>query len=170
MSTSYTTSETETFTILHARYIASKVATDLKKFQRFYPEKGPSDAWIDSYEKELSVLLKYKAFSSVIYGFKRNGKWTEATVRYTVMPDGTLSADDDPGKIRPGLDVAGADFTSFLHWKTSHMTPQETTAMENDLPFQRGTGETPPLEAGQWINDNSYTAGGRGLGRAIVKK
>jgi hypothetical protein len=45
MSSSYTTTDTESFTLVHARYIASKVATDLKRFQRFYG--SPSDAWID---------------------------------------------------------------------------------------------------------------------------
>ena len=169
MSISYTDTTSESFTILHAKYLASKVATDLQKFHRFYNGQ-PTLEWIDKYEKELAVLLKYKAVSSVIYGFKRNGKWTEAAVQYTVMPDGSLSSNDDPGKIRPGLDVSGASFTSFLHWKTAHLTAAESAALDNEVPFQRGTGETPPLEAGYWANDLNYSAGGRGLGRATVKK
>jgi hypothetical protein len=56
MSTSYSITETASFTITHARYIASKVATDLKRFQRFYG--APSDDWIDKYETELALLLK----------------------------------------------------------------------------------------------------------------
>src|SRR6266487_822822 len=109
---SYTTSATETFTIVHARYLASKVATDLKRFQRFYG--SPPDAWIASYEAELVQLLKYDVLGSVVYGFQRHGQWTAASVQYTALPDGSLAADDDPGKIRPGLDVGGAAFTSFL--------------------------------------------------------
>jgi hypothetical protein len=169
MSSSYTDTTVDTFTILHARYLASKVATDLQKFHRFYNGE-PTLEWIDKYEKELAVLLKYKAVSSVVYGFKRNGKWTEASVQYTVLSDGTLSANDDPGKIRPGLDVAGATFTSFLHWKTAHLSASEKEALDKEVPFQRGTAEVPPLEAGYWANDLSYSAGGRGLGRATVKK
>ena len=38
MSSNYTTTTTisDTFTITHAKHIASKVATDLLRFQRFY--------------------------------------------------------------------------------------------------------------------------------------
>lgn len=169
MSNSYTDSTTESFNVAHARKIASKVATDLQKFHRFYNGQ-PSLAQIADYEAEMVVLLKYKAISSVIYGFKRNGKWTEAAVRYTAMADGTLSSDDDPGKIRPGLDVAGASFTSFLHWDTGHLSQEENAAMENEVPFSRNTTETPQLESGQWVSDLNYFAGGRGLGRATVRK
>src|SRR4051794_18668723 len=111
MSTTFTQSGIQSFTIIHARYMASKVATDLRRFQRFY--SAPSDASIADYEAELIELLKHDVVETVTYGFKRNGKWTEATVRYRSI-GGSLSADDDPGKIRPGLDVTGASFTSFL--------------------------------------------------------
>ena len=36
MSTSYSVSASETFSLTHARKIASKVATDLKRLQRLY--------------------------------------------------------------------------------------------------------------------------------------
>lgn len=169
MSSSYTDTTTETFTILHARHLASKVATDLQKFHRFYNGQ-PSLEWIEKYEKELTVLLKYKAVSSVVYGFKRNGKWTEAAVQYTVTADGTLVSNDDPGKIRPGLDITDAAFTSFLHWNTSHLSTDESAALDKELPFSRDTTDVPQLEAGYWANDLNYAAGGRSLGRATVKK
>lgn len=164
---SYTESQAQTFTIAHARVLASKVATDLKKFQRFYG--SPSDALIDQYEGELVVLLKYDVVSTVTYGFQRAGKWTEASVKYTSV-NGTLSSNDDPGKIRPGLDVAGASFTSFLEPNWRNFTEAEKDAVRKECPFQRGTGNTPPLEAGYWAEDLNYAAGGRGLGRATVKK
>ena len=170
MSMSYVTTDSETFTIAHARRIASKVATDLLRFQRFYG--SPSDEWIDKYEGELVVLLKRDVVANVVYGFKRNGMWTEAAVRYTALPGGTLLADDDPGKIRPNLDIAGASFTSFLayngNWDT--LTAQEQAAIEGECPFQRTTSSAPSLEAEYWANDLNYAAGGRGLGRASVKR
>jgi hypothetical protein len=172
MSRSYTTNESETFTFLHARYIASKVATDLRRFQRFY-NGVPSTARIESYEKELAVLLKYDVVESVVYGFKRNGKWTEASVRYTALPGGTLIADDDPGKIRPNLDVAGATFTSFVTYNSnwSKLTSAERAEIEEELPFTREDGETPPLEAGYWMNDRSYSAAGEaGLFQALAER
>ena len=44
MSYSYTVTESTTFTVTHARHIAAKVATDLKRLQRFYGK--PSDSAI----------------------------------------------------------------------------------------------------------------------------
>jgi hypothetical protein len=168
MSTSYSITETASFTITHARHIASKVATDLKRFQRFYG--APSDDWIDKYEIELALLLKHNAVDNVVYGFKRDGKWTQASARYRALPGGDLSADDDPGKIRPGLDVEGASFTSFLTYKSGALGPGELEEIETESGFERSTGSAPPLEAGHWADDLTYSAGGRGLGRAVVRR
>ena len=98
--TSYTTTETNSFTMTHARYIASKVATDLKRFQRFY--SSPSDDWIDRYEGELAGLLKHDLVDNVVYGFQRNSLWTPASVRYRAIPGGSLL-----GGRRPRQDQAG---------------------------------------------------------------
>ena len=172
MSASYTrsASASETFNITHARYIASKVATDLLRFQRFYG--SPSDQWINNYEAELVMLLKHDAVESVVYGFKRNGKWTVAAIRYTASPGGKLLADDDPGKIRPGLDIVGASFTSFLTYSGNWyaLGQGERDSVEQAAGFQRTTGMAPPLEAGYWSDDLSYTAAGRGLARASVRR
>lgn len=170
MSTSYTSTAVETFSVVHARYIASKVATDLKRFQRFYNE--PTDVWIDWYEGELTELLNRDVVGNVIYGFKRDDRWTEATVRYTALPGGSLSVDDDPGKIRPGLDVGSAVFTSFLTYsdKWQQLSLAEKAAIERACPFARTTGPTPALEAGYWASDLNYLAGGRGLGRSTVRR
>jgi hypothetical protein len=168
MSTSYSITESATFTISHARYIASKVATDLKRFQRFYG--SPGDEWIDKYETELTLFLKADAVQDVVYGFKREGKWTEACVRYSALPGGNLSTDDDPGKIRPGLDVAGASFTSFLNYNAAKLEPGELESIERECGFQRSTYSAPMLEGGRWVDDLNYVAGGRGLGRSVVQR
>ena len=52
MSYSFTTTETNAFTITHANYLASKVAADLKRMQRFYG--SPSNAMIEKYKKEIA--------------------------------------------------------------------------------------------------------------------
>lgn len=166
---SYTTTETSSFTITHARYIASKVATDLKRFQRFYGL--PGDDLIDRYEAELAGLLKHDAVDNVVYGFQRNALWTPASVRYRAIPGGSLATDDDPGKIRPGIDVVGAHFTSFLSYSSawSNLTQAERDSIERGLPIQRSTGAVPDLESGAWSDDLNYSAGGRGLGRSSVR-
>src|ERR1700683_1385252 len=56
MSYSLTVSETETFTVTHARHMAAKVAADLKRMQRFYG--SPSDSWIGHYEAEITHFMK----------------------------------------------------------------------------------------------------------------
>jgi len=168
MSESYTISAAETFTILHARRIASKVATDLQRFQRFYG--APPDNWIRDYEAELVELLKHGVLHTVVYGFQRRERWTAASVQYTALSDGTLVSDDDPGKIRPDLDVAGASFTSFLDYneKWSRLSPAERAAVRAACPFERVAGSSPPLERGYWARDLTYAAGGRGIGRSTV--
>jgi hypothetical protein len=168
MSTSYSVTETESFTVTHARRIASKVATDLKRFQDFYGK--PSDEWIDKYETELVLLLKADAVDEVVYGYKRGGNWTEATVRYRALAGGTLSADDDPGKIRPRLDVDGASFGSFLTYKPGVLSSAEKEEIAAECGFQRSNGSAPSLEKGYWADDLNYVAGGRGLGRAVVRR
>ncbi len=170
MSTSYTTSTVDTFSVVHARYIASKVATDLKRFQRFY--NSPTDIRIDQFERELIELLKHDVVDHVVYGFKRDSQWTEATVRYTSLPGGDLSTDDDPGKIRPGLDISRASFASFLTYNSNwaNLSSDEQASIRSGCPFQRATSPVPGLEVGYWANDLSYIAGGRGLGRSTVRR
>lgn len=166
---SYSVTGTKTSTITEAKYLASKVATDLMRFQRFYG--SPSDKSINDYEAELTLLLKHDAVDNVVYGFKRNGLWTLAAVRYIVLPGGSLQVDDDPGRIKPNLDVAGASFTSFLSYSSKWFSRSATerAQIEDLLPFQRTTGNTPNLEYGQWVQDKNYSSGGLGLGRSTVR-
>ena len=109
MSYSYTLSETFAFTRTHARHMAAKVATDLKRMQRFYDR--PTDSKIGDYEIEVIELLKEGYLATVSYGFRRNGDWIEPTLCYTARDlAGISSDDDDPGKIRPDADITDASF------------------------------------------------------------
>ena len=81
MSYSYTYQETVTFTATHARHMAAKVATDLKRIQRFY--NAPSDKSIAEYQIEIIELLKAGYLGTITFGFKKDGNWIEPTVRYT---------------------------------------------------------------------------------------
>ena len=56
MSYSFTATETRTFTLTHAKHLAAKVATDLKRIQRLYGTL--SDAEIVRYEGEATELLR----------------------------------------------------------------------------------------------------------------
>ena len=81
MSYSFTTTESSVFTITHARHLAAKVATDLKRMQRYYGHPGNAD--IDAFEAEVIALMKAGYLGRVWYGFKRAGRWIEPTIKYT---------------------------------------------------------------------------------------
>src|ERR1035441_10518713 len=104
MSYSFTITETETFTVTHARHMAAKVAADLKRMQRFYG--SPSDSWIAHYEAEITLFMKGGYLGVATYGYKRDGKWIEPTLRYTARAlAGAAANDDDPGRVPVGANI-----------------------------------------------------------------
>ena len=64
---SYTITESATFTVTHARHMAAKVSADLKRMQRFYGY--PSDSDIVDYESEAVELLKAGYFDTLTVGW-----------------------------------------------------------------------------------------------------
>lgn len=169
MSYAFTISETTTFTVTHARHMAAKVATDLKRLQRFYG--APSDAAIAEFEAEVIELLKENYLGTVTYGFRRNGEWIEPTLRYTARDlAGGSATDDDPGRIRPGVDTAGASFYSYLTYSAtwSNLSQAERDRVKKRLPIER-TGAPEPSVNGYLTDDRTYASGGRALNRASVR-
>jgi hypothetical protein len=165
MTTTYTYSET--FTRSNARYVASKVAADLRLVQRFYGR--PTDAEIDAYTGELVELLVGGYVERVTYGFRRNGAWVVA-LRYEARLDGTLDADDRAGKVTPGLNITGANWYSYLVHSSSwaQLSAAEQARIEAGLPVQR-TGADEPSSNGSWVRDRSYSAGGSGVRRVSLR-
>lgn len=168
MSYSHTISETTTFTITHARHIAAKVATDLKRMQRFYGK--PSDVDIKDYEIEVIELLKANYLGTVAYGFRRDGNWIEPTLKYTAQELAEGSASDDPGRIRPGANIDGATFSSYLTYSSAwdYLPDSERENFKKSLPFQRTSAPEPGV-SGYFSPDLVYSAGGRALNRASVR-
>ena len=169
MSYSFTSSTTSTFTVTHARHISAKVATDLLRMQRLYGKPSKED--IDAYEAEITALIKEDVVQTVTYGYKRNEQWIEPTLRYTAQDlAGGTGTDDDPGRIRPGQNVAGAVFHSYLTYndKWYRLTDAQRDAIRGTLPFQR-TGAPEPTVNGYLRHDMTYASGGRALSRASVK-
>lgn len=165
----YTYSETTTFTATHAKHIAAKVATDLKRMQRFYG--SPSDNDITSYEAEVIELLKDGYLKTVTYGFRRNGSWIEPTLQYSARDlAGTSTDDDDPGRIRPGANISGASFYSYLTYSKAwfNLSDAEKDAFKKRLPFQRSNAPEPGT-SGYLSNDRTYSSGGRALDRASLR-
>ena len=169
MSSSFTYTETATFTVTHARHMAAKVATDLKRLQRFYGY--PSDTRIAQFETEATELIKAGYLGTVTYGFQRNGNWVEPTLRYTARDlAGSSVNDDDPGRVRPGADVSGAVFKSYLTYSAAwhHLTSAAQEAFEATLPFSRN-GTPEPGISGYLATDRTYSSGGRALDRSTVR-
>lgn len=167
MTQSYTNSQT--FTVTNAKYIASKVAADLKRIQRFY--NLPSDETICSFETELVEFLRYGFLDTVTYGFQRDGKWIEPTLIYKAKElYGLTSGDDDPGSVKPGANVSGAVFHSYLTYSTlwSSKSEADKEAFHKNLPFLR-VGAPEPSVNGYLINDRTYSSGDRALNRSSVK-
>ena len=166
-SSSYT--ESSTFSITHARQIAAKVATDLKRMQRFYG--SPSDISITNYETEVTAFIKAGYLDTVTYGFKKNGNWIEPTLRYTSRDlAGSSATDDDPGRVRPGADISSANFYSYLTYSPAwyRLTQTQRDVFEKMLPFSR-SGVAEPGISGYLTNDRTYSSGGRALDRASVR-
>lgn len=169
MSTSFTITEATTFTVTHARHMAAKVATDLKRLQRLYGK--PSDTSIAEYEAEVIELLKAGYLGTVTYGFRRNGRWIEPALRYTARDLAGMSVnDDDPGRIRPGANVSGASFYSYLTYSAAweELSQTEQDRFKKSLPFYRGGAPEPAID-GYLSNDRTYSSGGRALDRASVR-
>ena len=169
MSSSFTITEARTFTVTHARHMAAKVATDLKRLQRLYGR--PGDTSIAEYETEVIALLKAGYLGTVTYGYRRNGCWIEPTLRYTARDLAGMSAnDDDPGCIRPGANVDGASFYSYLTYSAAwdRLSEAEQDSFKKSLPFYRGGAPEPAID-GYLSNDRTYSSGGRALDRASVR-
>lgn len=169
MTQTYTFSETQTFTVTHARHMAAKAATDLKRVQRLYGE--PMDAQIAEYESEVIEFLKDGYLGKVTYGFRHLGKWIEPTLQYTARDlAGSSASDDDPGRIRPGADVTGASFYSYMTYNSAWtaLPESEKAAFRKRLPFTR-TGADEPGVNGYLQSDRTYSSGGRALERASVR-
>jgi hypothetical protein len=169
MSYSYSYSESSSFTVTHARHMAAKVATDLKRMQRFYG--SPSDADIATYEAEVTELLKAGYLGTVTYGFRRDGNWIEPTLRYTARDlAGGSANDDDPGRVRANANVSAATFYSYLTYSATwdQLSEAEKDAFKKQLPFLRGGAPEPGIN-GYIAEDRTYSSGGRALNRASVR-
>lgn len=167
-SSSYSVAESQTFTLTHAKHMAAKVAADLMRLQRLYGK--PSTESISDYEKEVTVLLKAGYLGTVTYGFKRDGKWIEPTLKYSASELSNNAVDDTPGRIRPNADVDGALFASYLTYNAAwHRASQaDRDAVKAQLPFSRGVADEPGV-SGFMTSDRSYSSGGRTLNRSTVR-
>lgn len=166
MSYSYT--KTETFTITHARYLSSKVAADMHLCAQYYGE--PSEDSIRRYAEEFAQYLKEGYISKYEFGYKKNGRRVVCW-RYTVSESGTITSDDNAGKVVSFADIDGAVFYNFL-WtnaKYAALSSSEQERFEAGLPVNRTAGSPPDDGNGYWTSDKNYSSAGVGLGRQTYR-
>jgi hypothetical protein len=168
MSSTYTRTDSRTFTRAHAKKISYRVATDLKRMQRLYGK--PTDAKIRQYDDELVEFLTAGFLEKVSYGYRRGQDWIEPSLHYTAFELANRDAGDDPGRIRAGARITGASFYSFLIYSSAWnaLAATEQAVFQERLPFQRGEAREPGVD-GYLQEDLAYSAGGRGLRRASVR-
>jgi hypothetical protein len=156
--------KTATFTIVHARYLASKVAADMHLCAQYYGR--PSEQQIREYAEELAQYLNAGYIEEYEFGFEKNGKRI-VSWRYKVDSNGNLTTDDRAGKVVPYVDIAGARFFNFLTQNSRffHLTSDDQARFKAELPVRRTDGEPPSDGSGYWISDRNYFSGGCGLNR-----
>jgi hypothetical protein len=162
MSFSVTTSNT--FSIIHARKLSSKVAADMHLCAQYYGH--PSEAQIRQYAEELAQHLNEGYVEEYEFGYEKNGKRV-VTWRYKVDENGVLTTDERPGNVVPSVDVSGATFFNYMSRNSRFfgLTGAQRSAFESSMPFRRRTCDPPSDGAGYWTSDRNYYAGGRGLSR-----
>jgi len=163
MTSSYTLSDT--FTITHARHIASRIAGDLRLLWLYYDK--PSEAMIEDYLEEVAQMLAKGYLDTFEVGFRRNGQ-RMISLFYTAEADGTLS-DSRSGGVPRGADISGASQFSFMDYsqKWWDLSPADRDAFKATLPVDRTPGSAPTDGAGYWTADRSYAAGGAGVQRRV---
>lgn len=162
MTSSYTLSET--FSIVHARHISSRVAADMRLMSRYYGY--PAEAAIENYLEEMAQLLAKGYLATFEIGYTRNGGRL-FTLHYEVRADGSLS-DSRAGGVPVGIDISGGTPFNFLTHSAAwhHLSQAEREAFEATLPVQRAVGDEPVDGHGYWVHDDrSYAAAGAGLRR-----
>ena len=100
-----------TFTVTHARHLASKIAADLNACSRLHGR--PAISSVESYNEELVELLRYGYLSQYEFGFKRN-EMRVLSWLYEVDASGSISSDDRAGKMSAYIDLSGTAFFNFL--------------------------------------------------------
>ncbi len=163
MTHSYTT--TQTFTRTDARYIAGKVAADLRQLSQAYGE--PTEEHIDNLLGELTEYLVDGYLDRITYGFRKGDQWVVA-LRYKGTEIGSLTTDDRSGRVPRGADVTNASWCSHLvlNSKWEALSPEKRASYERALPIQRTNGTEPSPGARGWIEDKTYSSSGGGVRRA----
>lgn len=157
----------ESFTLTHAKYLASKVTSDMWRCQQLYGR--PTSDQINNYGTELAILLRDKYVEAYEFGFQKEDKRV-VSWRYQVDTSGLNGGDDRPGKIVLA-DILDASFFNQLTYSQAwfNLSPEERDRMKAGLPIQRVTKDGPKDGNGYWHQDLRYSANGTSLPRSTFR-
>lgn len=168
MTGSYSVSGT--FSLTHAKYLASKVVSDLYQCRNFYGE--PSEAQISDYQDELIVMLAGGYLKEYEFGFKKNDQRI-VSWQYRVNASGDLVGgnDDRSGGIYARADIRGATHFNFMSYSQAwfDLSSNEQSNVKSKHPIDRGTGYLPSDGAGYWHTDRTYSSAGVAIERKTFR-
>jgi len=157
------TTTTSTFTRTNARYLASKIAADLRQLRSFYGR--PSEQQIENLLEELVEMLAGGYVATYEAGFRKTDKRV-VSVRYTVSSSGVAS-DEGAGGVYARADVTGASWFTFMTYADAWwcLSDAERTTVKNSVPVDRSPGAEPTDGDGYWEGGRSYASGGTSASR-----
>ncbi len=168
MTSSYSISET--FTLTHAKHLASKVASDMYQCHKFYGQ--PSEAQISKYQDELIVMLAGGYVDEYEFGFKKNDQRI-VSWQYRVNASGDLVGgnDDRSGGIYARADIGGAVYFNFMSYSRAwfDLTSADKSSVKAKHPISRGTGKLPSDGSGYWHVDRTYSSAGVAIERKTFR-
>jgi hypothetical protein len=168
MSFTMTRTVSESFTLTYAKYLASKVTSDMWRCQQLYGV--PSRDEINNYGTELAVLLRDGYVETYEFGFLADNHRL-LTWRYTVDTSGQITTDDRPGRIASGVGVAAASFFNRLTYSASwlNLSQEARDRIKAGLPVQRVAKDCPKDGNGYWQQDRTYSSNGVSLPRSTFR-
>jgi len=160
MTNTTTQSRSDTFTLVHAKYLASKVTTDMTRCHQLYGFPSTLEA-IDRYGTELALMLKAGYVSKYEFGFKKDEKRVLSWL-YEVKGSSLEGGDQRPGGIVSGVSIADAKTFNFMTYSAAYSaeTSEKMEAFKKTLPFIRSSGSSPTDGSGYWVEEKAYSAAG----------
>lgn len=163
MTSTYTTSDS--FTLVHARKLAAKVAADMDQCRRLYGDPGTAE--IEAYRAELIVMLHGGYISTYEFGYQTSDERRVVTWLYTVSPDGDLDGGQRSGGLYAQAVTSNAtifnSLTTNADWSGLGSSGQQDVTKQHSI--RRITGQPPTDGSGRWVRDKTYSAGGVAIER-----
>jgi len=163
-------SYTDTYSRTDARYLASKVVSDLYQCSRVYGSPPADD--VPDYEDELIEMLLGRYVSRYEFGFKKDGKRIVCW-RYEVNSAGELvgGSDDRSGGVYARAKVVGATYYNHMSYSDMWFDLSEAARLQirARLQISRSPKSLPSDGNGYWVSDRNYSSGGVSVSRKTFR-